>query len=255
MRPGIRIATIWFVTVTACSSSSPADDPDASIVFPDAGAPDAADIDATPAGPCDPVAQTGCGETQKCSIAPSPTVGEPPMLACVPATGTKLVLDSCTPATATSADDCVPGLACRGDSDPRCLAFCADQPDTCSGADICLFSEDLDGDLNADVRYCARLCDVLGQDCDQSGVSCYPTRDGEICVPEGAGSAPVGEGQSCEFANSCAEGLGCFRVGSSPNWLCFKVCDANNAGGPGCAANQVCNRHESDDWGVCVSIF
>lgn len=181
--------------------------------------------------------------------------GEPPVVGCAPRLGTLQALDSCTPATAGSPDDCAPGLACRGDADPRCLAFCARQPDTCSSADICLFSEDLDGDLSADVRFCARLCDVLAQDCGQAGIACYPTRDGEVCAPEGAGSLPRTEGQSCDFANSCAEGLGCFRVGTSPDWSCFKVCDAGGGGGPACASNQVCNRHESDDWGVCIDVF
>jgi hypothetical protein len=94
---------------------------------------------------------------------------------------------------------------------------------------------------------------VLAQDCDLSGISCYPTRDGTVCAPEGAGTVGATEGEICEAANSCEEGLGCFRVGASPEWLCFKICDADNSGGPTCGVNQFCNRHENDPWGLCIN--
>lgn len=253
-----RILTAFAaLALMACDPSSPPE-PDAGMADASTLPPDAAlPPDGPPAlGPCDPVSQSGCNPDQKCSITPQPNPVLPPVVACVPRTGARQALESCSRATPTQADDCAPGLACRGQADPRCLAFCADSPDdTCPASEMCLFAEDLDSDLTIDVQYCARLCDVLDQDCGQSGVACYPTRDGTLCVSEGAGSTPAGEGQICPYANSCAEGLGCFRVGTSSDWLCFAICDADQSGGPGCAANQFCNRHEDDDWGVCINAF
>jgi len=243
------------VAAVSCYSGSSGEadaGPDDAAVGPDAPLdPDAAmSPDGSTSTSCDPVAQSGCSASEKCTILNDTA----PHIACGPRAGTKGHLESCAPATATMPDDCAPGLVCRGDNDPRCLEFCADAPvDTCGGADICLFQEDLDGDLIADVKYCARICDVLTQDCSEAGISCFPTRDGTVCAPEGAGATPSQVGQSCDYANSCAAGLGCFRVGSSQDWRCYQICDANGAGGPSCAGGQYCSRHENDDWGVCIS--
>jgi len=235
----------------ACGGGGSTDVPDAG--DGDAALPlDSREVDAT-AGPCDPVAQTGCTSTEKCSIIPSSGSG-PARVGCVDRVGSLQELDACTPATSAQPDDCAPGLACRGSADPRCLAFCASSPaDTCATGETCLFAEDLDGDLYDDVEYCARTCDVLDQDCPAAGIGCYPTRDGPICAPIGAGDTPAGEGEYCAYANSCDVGLGCFYVSAS--WYCLRLCDYFQTGGPTCDLGQVCNRHDVDDWGVCVSGF
>jgi hypothetical protein len=123
----------------------------------------------------------------------------------------------------------------------------------CGANESCIFVEDLDGDLVADVEYCARTCDLLDQDCPGADIGCYPTRDGPVCAPIGAGDLPRQEGDYCEFANSCDVGLGCFFVSS--DWFCLRVCDYFETGGPTCGVDEVCNRHEDDDWGVCVPAF
>jgi hypothetical protein len=218
---------------------------------PDAQVSDGGNPDANTAG-CDPVAQTGCASDQKCSLLA--TTDGPDVVACVDGSGTRQALQTCTPATTSSPDDCAPGLACRGAVDPRCLTFCDSSPeDTCGAEESCIFVEDLDGDLLGDVEYCARTCDLLDQDCPGVDIGCYPTRDGPVCAPIGAGDLPGQLGDYCAFANSCDVGLGCFYV--STDWFCLEICDYFESGGPTCGVDEVCNRHEDDDWGVCVSAF
>jgi hypothetical protein len=212
------------------------------------GDPDAADL-----VPCDPVTQQGCIGTQKCAIVPSPVLGDPPRIGCVEGVGNVGSMEPCTPATPEQPDDCAPGLSCRGDVAPLCLEFCSDYPeDTCSQGEICAFGEDFDGDWVADVLFCAVTCDVLAQDCAGASISCYPTSSGTICAPEGAGGTPVQEGDACAYANSCAEGLGCFQVGASFDFLCFKVCDPCDGCEPSCGPAQTCSQVQDEVWGICI---
>lgn len=237
------------LALVACGDGKADNDggPDA-VVAPDAGAAP----DATPAS-CDPVTQDGCEAGQKCSVIPGVSGGDD-MLGCVADTGSAGLLMACAPPTPTTPDDCAKGLACRGTTDPRCMEFCSSEPtDTCGTGQVCAFGVDLDGDQVTDAEFCTESCDPLAQDCTSSTFACYPSRSGAICAQEGAGGTPALEGETCPFANSCAEGLGCFRIGLSQDWLCFKLCDPVS-GTPGCGAGQTCGTVENENWGICVAI-
>ena len=218
----------------------------------DPEAPDGAPADARPATACDPLTQIGCSADEKCTIVPSSIHGEPSVVGCVPNTGDGAAFETCTPATHVTPDDCARGLACVGTAAPRCLPFCTDYPlDTCGAGQSCALGEDLDGDWVVDVSFCAATCDLFLKDCTDPAFACYPTRAGPICLLEGAGDVPAPEGAACEYANSCAEGLGCFRIGVSLEWLCFAVCDPYGTGGPTCGAAQSCIPVEDEVWGLC----
>ncbi len=218
--------------------------------------PDASLIDATSQVPCDPLTQAGCGPSEKCTIVPSALQGEPPVIGCVPSSGSGAAFEPCVPATYDTPDDCAPGLACVGTLAPRCLAFCEDHPtDTCGAGQTCALGDDLDGDLVVDVSYCAESCDLFTQDCSDPSFACYPTRQGSICLLAGAGGGPADEGEPCAAANSCAEGLGCFRIGTSLDWICFAICDPFGTGGPICHPGQTCYQVEDEVWGVCQDSF
>ena len=198
---------------------------------------------------CDPVSQLGCQADEKCSVIPSQIYGEPPEVGCVAGGGSLGMMASCEPATFNQPDDCVRGMVCVGSAAPHCLPFCADFPvDTCAADQICAFEDDLDGDFIVDVMYCAQTCDLLEQDCGGAGIGCYPTRSGDLCAPVGAGETPVGEGELCDHANSCAVGLGCFQIDLYA-WECLVICDP---GGDDCAAWQFCNPVADENWGVCI---
>lgn len=216
---------------------------DADVMPPDAR-PDGSVVPGT----CDPVAQD-CPAGYKCSLVPAASPGDPSEPGCVEDTGNRGAMEACTPATPTLPDDCDRGLVCRGD-DPHCLEFCASDPtDTCGPGTICAFDVDLDADLFVDVQFCGLLCDPLAQNCPDASTACYPSRRGTVCASEGASNPPVGEGGYCPYANSCAEGLGCF--GSGSDWYCYRLCDPYD-GVPGCSVGQSCVRVENEDWGICL---
>jgi len=229
---------------------------DAGLPDADPEAPDARPVDAGGLVPCDPLTQIGCGSHQKCSIVPSDIYGEPDEIGCVPGGGALTEFEPCTPATHVTPDDCEPGLACVGSVAPRCLPFCADTPfDTCDAGQACALGKDLDGDWVVDVSFCAETCDLFAHDCGDPSFACYPTQDAPICLVEGAGDTPALEGEPCPYANSCAEGLGCFRIGVSPDWYCFAICDPYGTGGPTCGMGQSCNPVQDEVWGICQADY
>jgi len=246
-----KLAGAVLLIAVACGGGSEGVDagggPDA-----DPEAPDGASADAGGSTPCDPMAQSGCGPEEKCSIIPAKVGGEPSEIGCVPNTGAGEAFALCNQATHAAPDDCARGLACVGATAPRCLPFCADYPvDTCGPGQVCAFGVDLDADWLVDVSFCAVACDLFAQDCEDPQFACYPTSGGSICALVGAGDTPTSEGAACDYANSCEEGLGCFRIGVSLEWLCFAVCDPYGTGGPTCGLDQSCIPVEDESWGLC----
>ncbi len=222
---------------------------DADITRADASPPAS---DAAPAGDCDPITQSGCAPDEKCSIVPDADSSNPPTIGCVANVGSIAIHQTCTKATATVPDDCKRGTACVGTAAPRCVEFCtSDSADTCSGGQVCAVALDFDGDFIADAEFCAEPCDPLAQDCSVAADACYPSRQEALCFVEGAGGTPVAEGGTCDFANSCAAGNGCFRLGVSLEWLCFKLCDPLG-GAPACTGGKVCSQVQDETWGICV---
>lgn len=153
------------ITLMACGG----DDDDVQIV--DSGP----DVDAPPvATVCDPVAQEGCEEGEKC--AQLFVVAGPPELNrtdCVPA-GDVEVGEPCNigpPGDTTGFDDCVAGAQCVNDV---CRPICSSPPDSCDDGFSCSFFVDLFDDImTAEVGVCSQVCDPILQDCQIEGEGCY----------------------------------------------------------------------------------
>jgi len=152
---------------------------------------------------------------------------------CVPNGPLEVGADCARPAEAT--DECAAGAVCVLD---QCRAFC-DGPDSCPSDSICASF--------TTYHLCLLRCDPLAQDCPALAAGpqgCYTTNDGPTC------SRPIGNvgvGGTCEWANECARGLGCW------NERCRTYCDYTrypDQTAPSCQALQLC-RHLADGYGVC----
>lgn len=234
------IPLIAFGTLLACSTSTvPAADGGPEV---DGGA--SSDPDARTEG-CELVGQTGCGDGEKCTV----VSGDEGRLVGCAQEGDRLVGESCAP-DAGDGDDCEVGAFCDASSTPAvCVQLCEREPsDTCNEGSVCALSFEVGG---AAVRMCAPQCDPVSQDCSRSQFACYPSRSGTSCAFIGGGAPPIEEGAFCQYANECAEGLGCLKVGDT--WSCMRLCDPF-AIEDGCTATQVCNRVDDESWGVCISL-
>jgi hypothetical protein len=233
------------VLLAACSSSE--------VAGPDAGpstdgGPGMVDAGNPLVTGCDLVAQAGCEDQQKCTVVGE---GSERTVACVDVVGTRGAQETCDP-SAGLGDDCAAGLYCDDTAEPAlCVPFCSDEPtDTCGADALCALSFDI---MTTEVQVCADRCDPVGQDCSRTGFGCYPGRDGPSCAFVGGGLDVASEGETCEYANECDLGLACLKVGSFPDWSCFKICDPF-AIDDGCADTQLCNQVDDEGWGICITL-
>ena len=190
----------------------------------------------TPAA-CDPVAQTGCGASEKC--AQVLLVNDPLELEtrCVQ-DGTVQKGDACNsgPPGDQGFDDCRGGLSCLGG---ECVEFCSTSPDSCPSNENCTAFADLFEDREG-VGLCDFICDPLGQDCPDVADACFVgLTDGlGLCAPpvfeEGFGQ----QGDDCEFLNACEKGYGCL-LNNDPvvvtGLVCAFFCDSTGGSGPACS--------------------
>lgn len=177
-------------------------------------------IDAAPvAMACDPVAQDGCEEGEKC--AQLLVAAGPPELNrtdCVP-DGDVAIGEACeigAPGDTTGFDDCVAGSQCVNGV---CRPICSSPPDTCDDGFSCSFFVDLFDDImTADVGVCTQVCDPIRQDCVIEGEGCYLSvfnQEGEatcVGIPEDSVGRQQGDvcagldDESC-FVNGCDAGF------------------------------------------------
>lgn len=185
--------------------------------------------------PCDPVSQTGCAIPYRCTqIVES---AEPLLVRtlCVP-DGSVGLGDACVVGalTATGFDDCAAGGYCL---DGLCTEICAEDPDSCVGAQLCLPSPNV---FDGGIGLCRSACDVLVQNCP-NGLACYLslTSGKSGCAPA-LSELPSGPGKQadpCQRPNACAPGFGCTLENdvANPAWnICAKFCDPMNLGGRTC---------------------
>lgn len=230
-----------FAALAACSSSE--------MATADAGLADggsAATVDGGLAGPgsCDLLEPDSCGPGRKCTV----LGGEGERTIGCGDDGERGLGEICE--RSTGGDDCAAGLYCDGSSEPAvCVELCAEEPDSCAAGTVCALAFEVGDDA---ARICAELCDPVAQDCDRGGFACYPGRKGPSCATVGGGGDTIGEGGGCQYANECAAGLACLRVGQASAWTCLRVCDPFAAEGS-CSDTQTCNRIDNEPWGVCIT--
>lgn len=192
--------------------------------------------------PCDPLANTGCADGEKCSILVEAI--EPAIMsrtACVP-DGAVAVGDACTSAFANPGqladgqgfDDCAGGGLCLNG---LCTEICqleiaadpADDIDTCpAGQKVCgLFSGIFQDAESIDLGGCAPLCDLFDAESCGEREACYLSlvNGAATCSTNTVGGAI---GQTCSGLNSCGEGLGCVLENASDQLLCTPYCKADD---------------------------
>lgn len=205
----------------ACQRADVAMDAGVSDAGDDAGTIDAATpiVDAAPPDhgdtglSCDPVAETGCGAGERCSVG----TGAP---ACVASTGTLRLGDACT-------DDaqCEGRLSCQGG---RCVRVCLLGDTTFCGADLACSVDSVHGQVSLaaaeGVGLCTQTCDLLTDSGCTNGGSCAlgTAAGGDFTWCRDVHAA--GAGQSCSRQFDCAAGLYCHA-----DALCHHFCDPMNA--------------------------
>lgn len=191
------------------SDSDPTDDPD-----PDTGGPIVMD--------CDPVAQSGCSGTDKCTVVvQADEVG----YVCVNDDGNLDPLDDCQPALGSGIDGCPAGHACLADESGSglCIPLCLDSGD-CTDA-VCV------PELEHDIPYCAADCSPFEGGCN-SPLQCRRLNEQFACTfvrPDDVG----GQGEPCtpQQDAGCGEGYVCLPGALVPmcasDNCCTTVCDVN----------------------------
>lgn len=191
------------------SDSDPTDDSD-----PDTGGPIPLD--------CDPVAQTGCNGTEKCTVVlQAGEVG----YACVSDDGSADPYGDCQSALGSGIDGCPAGYACLDDEAESglCVPLCLDSSD-CTDA-VCV------PELEYAIPYCANECSPFEGGCD-SPLQCRRLNDRFACTfvrPDDTG----GQGEPCtpQEDAGCAEGFVCLPGALVPTCAsdncCSVVCDTN----------------------------
>jgi hypothetical protein len=194
---------------------------------------------ASVAGPCDPVLQTGCAASQRCTwiYGADPGVGA---VGCVPQ-GTLSVGAACTTPT-TGNDDCKSGSACVGGT---CEPIC--DPDgvkgTCPSTRYCAVYDGVFADSGAtpSAGLCDPTCDPVTQKRNTDGAAacgspnpsvptrgCYGTPGGAFtCAPAGTASNTSDVAISgTVYLNSCAPGFGALFYASSASQvpICTAFC-------------------------------
>jgi hypothetical protein len=191
---------------------------DAPIV--DAPIVDAPIVDApiVDAGPCDPVANTGCGDGEKCGFILAVVETRTGYVGCV-ADGTRAIGQECEQATeAETSDDCVGGGYCYNGT---CRQICTTTGGECGDGSCADNFVDGNGQLFP-IAWCLLACDPLAQDCPSANEACLLSDNeaGGICIRTADPPAEIGE--QCQFANSCVRGAICTSGGGLG--VCRRLC-------------------------------
>jgi hypothetical protein len=225
--------------------------------------------DAAPYVPaCDPIAQTGCGTGEHCTVA---KVNGAPMEACIPTPKNPIPEGgTCMPlqlqGSALVGDSCAPGTACIGLIDVfKCRPFCFQHSDCASGSCVAPTGSPLRKMFSKDVELALATC-TANEGCDpvvQTGCPrCFVSRGDVDSTGNlvsritfcGMSSGQLPAGGSCSSSADCAAGYRCSGLG-----FCRKLCyvtDGPDGGDPAaglCPAPIVCApiAATSDVYGEC----
>ncbi len=204
--------------------------------------------ESNPTGPklcgpdCDPISNTGCEASQKCSIISGPTQQNP----------NASVVFGCAPkGTKGDGEDCANDTECgekffcalfQGAAGGKCTQFCANDSH-CPTANNQKCIGGLQGYPSPLLCQAVTTCDPLAQDCT-GNQGCYPTPSGNIC----AGSNNKDENVACNAANDCKPGLIC--LGAPGSATCKKICNMTAGQEPSCATGT-CQQIQGQSFGAC----
>lgn len=244
MRPCLALSSLLLLTALACQRL-PADDEDddggpppggdASTTFlpGDDDEEEAADEESGSTAACDPVAQTGCSEGEKCTAILS---GGAVVYACVAAPGGLDPNQPCSASPSDGIDGCPAGTACLEDEagSGLCAALC--EADTDCDLGQCV------GARETNIPYCADDCSPFASACP-TPLACRRNGNRFSCLFLGT-SDVGGTGTACtpEGDGGCAPGLVCLPGALVPDCTsdncCTPLCETTEPGA--CAAPTTC---------------
>jgi hypothetical protein len=198
---------------------------------------------------CDPVAQTGCGPNEKCSLGQMGTI-------CL-SDGDKLVGQLCDTA---GSDDCIHGLLCSNEAAAnQCRQFCkvdsdCTQPASGSAQNPARCVEQYMGTTAMTCSVPCNPVSKVGPAGCAAGLGCglFAVASTMVMATDCTGLGSGIDGADCKSSSrACASGYACV-TGSSGAPLCRQVC---RAGTPGdCSgAGYLCAvpTGPSPPWGFC----
>lgn len=209
----------------------------------EAGEAGAAGAGGQPSVDCDPIAQSGCAEGEKCSVVYGT---ETSSFECV-AAGTVAAGASCT--VTNGLDDCVPGHHCAGavgaeSTNATCKPLC--ETGGTSACEVCARYTNFP---SQEVGVCHPTCDPLAQDCEGL-LSCIYIGETQPVCARISQSSPVPPGGSCRFLNECTLGSSCLLrdpASTTGGQLCAFHCDATGG-------NPSCGELDDSDEYACAPI-
>ena len=210
---------------------------------------------------CDPVCQTGCCTSQKCSAlyaasGPSATTS----LGCVENLAARGLGERCDvvgAATTDRHDNCSPGLVCvEGNVGNFCLKLCRGDGD-CDGTRCELRTLEVAKASNS-----ASVCGLAPTSCNPTPSAsntgcptnqvCYLVESGgssdnqTVCEIRSGGAA---RNLSCTQSRDCLAGLTCPTTGAGAG-ICRPVCSRSSTPDP-CPVGTTCQASGSGDFGFC----
>ena len=262
----LLISAIGF---TACGDSSSGDDDDDDVVLVDGGDDidgSIADVDGLPPAACNPIAQTGCGPTEKCTYVVEDNTNPDAVLArtkCVP-DGTVDIGGACAAAgeVPNLTDNCLAGGLCNNGV---CKEICTTAPNSCGEGFACSQYVDTFDDVEG-AGVCDPGCEPVSQNCAAETDACYvqftaPFNASCAGVPASAATQEqdeVGFGPNATqcYLNGCNEGFQCMIAATTeanaPQNVCAAFCTPvdTSQDAPGGAGGLEGSGHTCGDRGA-----
>ncbi len=232
------------VADASVADASVADASVADASAPDASAADGSPPDAGSTTTCNPVTNTGCDPTEKCTMLTDPSSGLT-MTGCAP-NGTVDLGGTCTQVAGQSYDDCKAKSLCSGGT---CREICDSATNSCNATQCTQYVSVFD-DV-PDTGLCPAPCDPVAQDCADVAQGCFVLLNTGFATCEGANAAgtagvecsgPSSSPTSC-WTNGCAKGhvafLNATTAGGRP--LCTPFCTPIDADSTNWQVNRMGN--------------
>jgi hypothetical protein len=175
---------------------------------------------------CDPIAQTGCEDHQKCVPYAQPGASSFNANMCVDVLGRLSAGEPCTrDALAHPTDDCDADSFCWDverdvGGSGVCRAFCTgtDDDPLCAADTSCSISN------SGAVALCIPTCDPVLQDCADERQGCHWMGDDFQCVDGVQGTQKLGD--SCDSVDDCVAGTECVTSDALPDCKGASCCAA-----------------------------
>lgn len=216
---------------------------------------------------CDPVCQTGCCTTEKCTALSIGVGGTTTAtLGCSKLEGQRHLGETCDPSnafTSTRNDSCEAGLLCIvGNSDAICMKLCRDDEDCATGTKCQMRFIDGPSPSATKPTYSASVCGPPNTPCTPAGQATAGCPDGQTCYlitpDKNAGDRTVcditsgdkGNGASCTYPFECLPGWTCPATGPGAG-RCQPVCARAGTSAGSCPRTLNCQT-TGRDFDLCL---